>query len=42
LADIGMIYDNSDEGRALIAGTEGTALTVHRPKLWKSIEEASR
>ena len=42
LTDIGMIHDNSDEGRVLIAETAGTALTVHEPKRWKLIEEASR
>jgi predicted ABC-type ATPase len=42
LADLGMIYDNSDEGRVLIAESASTGLTVHDPARWKAIEEATR
>lgn len=41
LADIGLIYDNSDEGRMLIAETTRKHVTVHDPKRWNSIEEAT-
>ena len=42
LADLGMIYDNSDEGRVLVAESALTGLIVHDPARWKAIEEASR
>lgn len=43
LVDVGLIYDNSDKGRVLIAEkTPETPLLVHDPKRWALIEEATR
>ncbi len=42
LVDLGFIYDNSDEGRDLIAEVLQTTLIVHDPRRWSVIEEAGR
>jgi predicted ABC-type ATPase len=42
LADIGLIYDNSDEGRILIAESAPATLLVLEPLRWRLIEEASQ
>ncbi|MBV8746674.1 MAG: hypothetical protein JO134_16685 [Xanthobacteraceae bacterium] len=43
LADLALIYDNSDEGRNLIAEQKpGVPLVVHDPMRWALIERASQ
>ena len=43
LADIGLIYDNSDGGGGLVAERrEGLDLLVHDPAVWSRIEKATR
>ena len=40
LADVAVIYDNSDEGRTLIAErTPGVPLVVHDAARWSMIEK---
>jgi len=42
LVDIGLVYDNSDRSRILIAERRPSApLVVHDPIRWKQIEESS-
>lgn len=43
LADVAAIYDNSDEGRVLIAErTPESSLVVHDPTRWATIERATK
>jgi hypothetical protein len=43
LADIPLIYDNSDEGRVLIAErSPDSHFTVHDRERWNAIEEAMK
>ncbi len=43
LADVAAIYENSDEGRTLIAErTPDASLVVHDPMRWAMIERARR
>lgn len=43
LVDVGLVYDNSDTGRVLIAErTPDAPLAVHDPVRWALIEEATR
>jgi predicted ABC-type ATPase len=44
LVDVGVIFDNSDEGgRTIVAEwVQGTGMTVRDPKRWASIEEATK
>jgi predicted ABC-type ATPase len=43
LVDFALIYDNSDDGRGLIAAREpGARLTIHDETRWHAIEEATR
>jgi predicted ABC-type ATPase len=43
LADIALIYDNSDAGRTLIAEkAPDTPLQVRDPQRWQAIEDSSQ
>ncbi len=40
LADVGLVYDNSDKGRVLIAEKLRRSLRILDPVRWKMIDEA--
>jgi predicted ABC-type ATPase len=40
LADMALIYDNSDKGRVLVAETQSAGLTIHDQARWQMIEKA--